>query len=407
MTKWIIIIAALVILVILALIIVPFFKEGTFHKPTGKNKVGTNHFEIYDNNRDRRISIRVFYPAVAESGSEYLPMMDPNVGKAFGKMYKIPGGGGKPSPSNSLIDGQIVDGKYPVILFSHGAFSYDTQNLSTLEDLASNGYIVYTLSHTDEALLTIFPGYELAPAPDTSFIENSMKMSKEAILEYKEQIEILTGPSAATEKLQAHKHMGLNFYDGLKPYLEERLADIHFLLDSLEDLQTDPTFPAAGKMDMDRIGMFGHSFGGITTNYICSEEATAVKAGINMDAPVIIYDDEIPRLKRPFAFFYSTETSLMKEGTINLTGCNSYFEEDSSNPVFSLSFNGTAHYNFSDFNFMPPVFRFTPMLGSIDGIKMSKILNRSVLEFFDYTLKGDDKSFYAGGESPYEEVTIK
>ncbi|MBI9107813.1 MAG: hypothetical protein JEZ04_13785 [Spirochaetales bacterium] len=407
MTKWIIIILALLIISVFVFLIVPLFKEMDFHKPTGKNKVGTNHFEIYDNKRERRISVRVFYPAIAESGSEYLPVMDPNVGKAFGKMYHIPGGGGKSSPSNSLIDGRIVEGMYPVIIFSHGAFSYDTQNLSTLEDLASNGYIVYTLSHTDEALLTIFPGYELAPAPDTSFIENSMKMSKEAVIEYKEQIEILTGLSPGAEKLKAHKHLGVNFYNGLKPYLEQRLTDIHFLLGSLKGLQADSTFPVAGKMDLDRIGMFGHSFGGITTSYICSEEDSPVKAGINMDAPVIIYDDDIPRLKRPFAFFYSTETSLIKEGTINLTGCNSFFEEDSSNPVFSLSFEGTAHYNFSDFNFMPPFFRYTPMLGSIDGMKMSKILNRSVLEFFDYTLKKDDESFYAAGDSPYEEVTIK
>jgi hypothetical protein len=407
MTKWIIIISAMLIILVLAFLIVPLFKEGKFHIPTGKNKVGTNHFEIYDNKRERRISVRVFYPAVAESRGEYLPVMDTNVGKAFGEMYHIPGGGGKSSPSNSLIDGQIVEGIYPVIIFSHGAFSYDTQNLSTLEELASNGYIVYTLSHTDEALLTIFPGYELVPASDTIFIENSMKMSKEAVIEYKEQIEILTGPSLVSEKLKAHKHLGVNFYNGLKPYLNERVADIHFLLDSLKDLQADSTFPTAGKMDLGRIGMFGHSFGGITANYICSEEASPVKAGINMDAPVIIYDDEIPRLKKPFAFFYSTETSLMKEGTINLTGCNSFFEEDSASPVFSLSFEGTAHYNFSDFNFMPPVFRYTPMLGSIDGIKMSEILNRSVLEFFDYTLKGDDDSFYAIGDSPYGEVTLK
>lgn len=406
MVKWIIIFP-IALLIIGFLLLRHLFREPDFHKPTGRYSVGTHHFELFDKIRNRRISFRVFYPVDTDQTGSFLPVMDTRVSRAFSKMYHIPGGG-KPSPSNSIIDAPVSErGAYPVTLFSHGAFSFDTQNLSTMEELASHGFIAFTISHTDEALLTIFPDGETAAATDSSFIQNSMKMSRKDVIAYKKQLQILKSDSSDEQKLQAYKDMGENFYRELEPYLKTRVADVHFLLASLNELNSDQSFPGHGQMNLERIGMFGHSFGGITASYICSEEDTPVRAGINMDAPVLTYRGIVPQLKRPFSFFYSTQTSLMKEGKINMTGTNSYYAENSENSVYSLSFEGTGHYNFSDFNFMPPFFRYTPMLGSINGLKMSEIMNRSVLEFFNQTLKDDKDNFYTSGVSPFIEVDMQ
>ncbi|MDY0290553.1 MAG: hypothetical protein RBR15_17150 [Sphaerochaeta sp.] len=47
------------------------------------------------------------------------------------------------------------DQKYPLILFSHGAFGFSGSNYSTCMELASHGYIVGSISHTHHAFFTV------------------------------------------------------------------------------------------------------------------------------------------------------------------------------------------------------------------------------------------------------------
>ena len=49
---------------------------------------------------------------------------------------------------------------------------------------------------------------------------------------------------------------------------------------------------------------------------------------------------------------------------------------------YVLEIPGTAHYNFSDMNYVQAL-RFTPMLGKIQGLKMEHLLNTAVLTFLE------------------------
>lgn len=391
------------------------FKEQPLPQPTGPYKVGTLLLDSTDQSRmdpfsetgeKRRLSIQVFYPAASSSEGEFLPAMDPRISKAFSKLYHIPTGSSEETPSHSMIQAEgATDGPYPVILFSHGGFSFNTQNLSTFEDLASNGYIVFAVSHTYEAILSLFSETEEIAAADISYIRNASKMEKSALVTYREELDILRSEAAQGEKKESLQRLGSGFYAELEPFLKVRLEDIHYVLQELE-IWNNADFPFSGQMDLTRTGMFGHSLGGITTSYICSEEDTPVQAGINLDAPVIQYPGYDLYMQRPFAFFYSTGTTLPKIGKLDMTGTNSYYVTDSDQRIFSLSFKDSSHYNFSDFNFMPPIMKFTPMLGNIDGPLMAKEMNRAILAFFDLTLKSDESAFYSSGDVDSEVFTL-
>ena len=416
MNKWIwIVLISAIIITLIIIFITPLFKELDYIKPTGKYSVGTHLFEVVDNTRretlsedsssSRRLAVQVFYPAEIDASGALFPTMDRRLSEAFSKLYRIPAGNGESPLSSSIIDAAIADGdSFPVIIFSHGGFSFNTQNLSTMEELASHGYIVFAISHTYEAMLSIFPENETIELADPSILQNSMKIGKDEMKAYINRLNILKNAVDEEDKIRTYQELGGTFYKDLEVFLSVRIDDIHFFLNELGTLNDTDSFLLNGKMELDNIGMFGHSFGGITTSYICSEENTAVKAGINMDAPVITYKNEDLQLKRPFAFFYSTETSLPKSGKIDMTGTNSFYAENSSKEAFSLTFDGAAHYNFSDMNFMPPFLRYTPLLGKIDGIKMAELLNKTVLGFFDYELKNETGNMY--GSENVEDTEI-
>jgi dienelactone hydrolase len=68
--------------------------------------------------------------------------------------------------------------------------------------------------------------------------------------------------------------------DSDEDYIWPRVADVRFLLDSLAEL--NESGPFTGLLDLNRIGMFGHSRGGYLSN-ICAVEDSRIKAAVNMD----------------------------------------------------------------------------------------------------------------------------
>ena len=73
----------------------------------------------------------------------------------------------------------------------------------------------------------------------------------------------------------------------------DRAADVKFALDQLETLNQDATFPLRGKLDLQKIGMAGHSFGANTTLLVSGLKLPLVapladariKCAIPMSAP--------------------------------------------------------------------------------------------------------------------------
>src|SRR5262249_16465252 len=119
------------------------------------------------------------------------------------------------------------------------------------------------------------------------------------------------------------------------------VLDVHFVLDQAEKLNaSDENFK--GHLDLSRIGVFGHSFGGYTTDEVTASDAR-VKAGVTLDRAATTNLG-----KKPFLFVGANAIPTPAQQTAD---------------KYWLLINGTAHLNYGDFGLLRPV---APMLyGSV------------------------------------------
>ena len=154
-----------------AIAYVPLYLLPVFDipKPTGSNFVGVRTFELTDSARlgvldaasdqPRRILVRAWYPSgqAGESPMPYTTKAEQKVTFA-GLAMQI----GMPSfffshlplvNTNGYENAPVIasDSPLPVVIFGHGYGSYLAQNTVLLEELASHGYLVISISHPYDA----------------------------------------------------------------------------------------------------------------------------------------------------------------------------------------------------------------------------------------------------------------
>ncbi|HTE16957.1 MAG TPA: hypothetical protein VK689_01080, partial [Armatimonadota bacterium] len=137
----------------------------TLPAPTGPYAVGVTDRELVDTARDRRLMATVWYPAAATgdpapfthepdalmAGLEHLTGV-PGVVFQHLRYITVAASDGAPILASEQ--------PFPVLVFSHGLVGMRMQNASMLQDLASWGYVVLALDHTDAAAVTVFPDGE-------------------------------------------------------------------------------------------------------------------------------------------------------------------------------------------------------------------------------------------------------
>ena len=343
-----------------------------FHLPTpsGEYVIGTTTFELTDDTRNetfteppndhRRILVRAWYPADTVAGHRMAPYIDApsqfetGVQQSFGfpalvvSHFKL-------TKTHSYLNAPIsqAETSFPVLIFSHGYGGIIMQDTVLMEELASNGYIVFSISHSYEAAVTSFP--------DGSVIYE------------------------ATEEMYANLGNSLHIWAN----------DTTFLVDQLE-IADNPDIPSLlwDGMDLTTIGVFGHSFGGTTAEQVILEDAR-FDAAISFDSP----------------HGGSSLTMNMTKPLMMLFGPD-YGNPEMNDTIFNRAegtcygffVNGTRHYNFADVNIWSPVFRSFGLLGSIDGYRMLDLLNDYVLAFFDEHLRGIISTLLDGPSLDYPEV---
>lgn len=100
--------------------------------------------------------------------------------------------------------------KYPLIVFSHGAFGYIRSNYSLYEELASNGYVVCSISHTYHAFFT-------------KETDGSMKFVNMSFMQ--EALDATNGIYEMQEE-----------YELTQKWMEVRTGDANFVLDTIETM---------------------------------------------------------------------------------------------------------------------------------------------------------------------------
>ena len=249
---------------------------------------------------------------------------------------------------------------YPVLILRGGA-SAGVLNYSTLaEDLASHGYVVVGVDAPYRTGLTVFPdGRVITQTP-----ENNPEL-----------------------------YVGTPQTARLNEIFAAWVADVAFVVDRLERLNaSDPSGRFTGRLDMTRLGVFGHSFGGAQAAEFCHEDSRC-KAAVDVDgAPFgsVIQSG----LKQPFMFLLSGHGDPKDAESLEiLANIQSIYDRLPTDSRLRVEIRGANHFLFSDDGALMKsrvllgALRLARVVG-IDGPRQLAVTAYCLRSFFDAHLKG-------------------
>ena len=377
--------------------------------PTGQYAVGTTSFAFTDDSRpeiftpdpeDKRlVYVQVWYPAESTADSTQARMwIDPEkITPALAKDFGVPEfvfSHFSLIQSNSYLDTPLSEQEaaYPILVFSHGYdIGFFAQNTVQMEELASHGYVVFSVGHA----------YESSMVFDSQ--GNSIGMSQPRIdAFYQEAAEtselyVKTYYLTGAEQIQAARDWLAAVPLGNQS-VQVWAQDTQFVLTQIEQMNRgEVDSPFNGHLDTSRIGVFGQSFGGATAFQVCAIDSRC-RAAVNIDGTQWGTLLDTP-LQTPFLMVYGEMTDHLNDWVLNTSPASGY----------SLRVNGAWHINFTDFNLVSPLFKLPLLgtLGEIDSQQMEYIMNAYILAFFDQTLKGIPSPLFQSLSPDYPEVELK
>jgi predicted dienelactone hydrolase len=189
-------------------------------------------------------------------------------------------------------------------------------------------------------------------------------------------------------------------------------ADMSFVLDRLEQLNTsDPSGRFNGRLDMEHVGVFGHSLGGATALQFCHDDPRC-KAAIDIDG--IPWGSAVSDgVKQPTMFLMSDHTGDAADPMDRqiLGNFAAIYDHLPADRRWQITIRGANHYLFSDDGAMlksPVVMRVLRGLGivHINGRRQIAVTEHFVSTFFDVYLKGAPAAELKSGAG-YPEVEYR
>ena len=305
---------------ILSVFIVTMFPVYEYPEPTGKYKVGYKSL-----NPNRALDMAIFYPTLEQDFSRnqafdsqakvsernfygfklivcrFVPLPLPkflvDLAHSFYKNVYM----------NVTKDAQIIantdNGKFPVILFSHGLGSFKHLYSIYLREWASHGFIVISVDHDEEV-----------------------------ILKWKKYVD---------------------FVNVRKPQLEVRASTIGKILDFIhEETKMRSLFGSQVEVDHDKVFLAGHSFGSATSATVILND-NRVTGGLVLFDPWLDPCSESIYTKsaeKPILILRSSGFDRIKPIKNNITK----FLEANKNHIFSGYYKNTTHNDVTDFILTKP-----------------------------------------------------
>jgi predicted dienelactone hydrolase len=374
--------------------------------PTGPHAVGTTTLRLMDTDRledltpapdDRReLAVQVWYPAApdpAGKAESYWPdatRRGPLLADILGLPAFVFDHLALVRTHSYAEAAMAVAGEpFPVLVFSHGYVpGYVNQNTAQFEALASHGYVIISVAHPYEALAVTLPADRLVPYSQAQ---------RERFGADNANVAGLLAAATAAEPARARR-AALREILAETPAIEASLrrwaADTSFVLDQLPALNaTEGAF--LGRLDLERIGLWGMSFGGATSFRVCLTDARC-QAAANLDGFQFGLATLDAGLGVPALMMYSEPNAGMNQPMLDLA----------TGPVYELTVAGSTHYNFMDFTLASPLFRWLGFVGEVDGARMSALTTDYVRAFFDQTLRGRLSPLLTGPAEAYPEVSF-
>lgn len=336
----------------------------------------------------RELLVWMWYPAVAGGSAvmdEYLPRDLRPTAEETGSanIWTFLTRDASKIRGHSIRDPDVLPQarSYPVVIFRAGASS-GVLNYSTLvEDLASHGYVVVGFDAPYRTGRVIFPDGRVMfrtekNNPETCVVSDRAHMERCVS-------RVLTGWT----------------------------SDIAFVLDRLARLNaSDSSGKFTGRLDMARVGVFGHSLGGAVAAQFCHEDSRC-KAGIDIDgAP---HGSVIQAgLRQPFMFLLSDHGHESDSASNQIrTDIQSIYDRIPPDRRLRVTIRGAFHYVFSDdgavmkSSVVRGLLRIFGRLG-MSGRRQLAVTAYCVRTFFDAYLKGEGASRPSIASPLYPETQI-
>ena len=227
----------------------------------------------------------------------------PRLDSALSAQFGFPSGWSAAVATHAFADLTPSEGRRPIVVFSHGLSFPILLYQSIAEDLASRGYIVVGINHGGGATIEYSPTAPLGTM--------SMPTSNN-----EEERQLMLAGLAVTWA-----------------------GDVRRVLDYLPRLESaSVSSPLAGRLDLSRIALLGHSLGGSAVARLTNDprvKRVAVMEGKLRDSTA----KEIT-VSAPFMHIIGEYNRLELE--------NRNYRPSSAAPVYQVVIAGTGHASFSD-----------------------------------------------------------
>jgi len=347
-------------------------QEQVLPQPSGPYAVGRRFEDWTDSSRidglapepgvKRRLPVTIWYPAppsVAGNLFAYLP--EPVRGRFAADAAK----------QTHAIDGAPLAGaageRFPVILLKAAFGFLALQHSVIAERLASEGYIVVGSDSPYTTPLVVYRDGTTAARTDVGAGRSQ---------------EVNPDPLAPAERNGAT----------LVPFAAW-VADNRFVADRLERLNAeDPTF--AGRVDLEKLGAMGHSYGGAAALEFCRVDKRC-KAAVDMDGAVL-GEVVAQGSATPSLFIWSDRPVLRAAAADRPADARPLLEAldrisaSLPNRPNQLLLTGAEHFSFTDAAMFvtDPAVRNSGAIGTIDPALGHRIIGELLTGFFDTALKG-------------------
>lgn len=257
---------------------------------------------------------------------------------------------------------------FPLTVFSHGSFGYRGSNLSTFEDLASNGYVVCSIDHSYHSFFAKHTDSN-ATLVNMDFLNDAVNITNEV---YDKQ----------------------ETYAKTHEWLAMRTADMNYVLDEILN-NTSGKIPESlnSLINTDKIGLFGHSLGGATAAQL-GRERQNVDAVIVVDGTMIGeetgFENGQPILTEqpyPVSLLNLYNESHYEDAKQYGTSYNNLSASAHAEEAYDVVIRGSGHLNFTDLPLFSPTLARMLGTGEVDSRYCIETMNQIVLEFFNCTLK--------------------
>ena len=356
-------------------------------QPTGPFQIGRVTVVYEDKTRiepldpkhnSRRLAVDIWYPAQSATEKTPAAYLDvKGIESAIGARalrgqlraaYGAISGGSVITHATEGASFTTAIRRAPILIFSPGGGMIRELYTAQLENLASHGYVVAAITHSYDGFISLFP--------DGNFIAYDSKRWP-APLSFEGENNL--------NQLQWHTD------------------DIIFVLEQL--VHASANLPFAGRLDLARVGAFGHSFGGLAAGHACQKDRR-FKACLNedgasgwqplsrdtgdwsMDQPFMLIERAARRQEPPDEELAKMNITRAQANTLmdGLLAHRDRFLRSTGKGAYlvSLQSAGTDHMDFSDLGLLSAV---TPEERDIKEVVL-KIVRNYTRAFFDGYLSG-------------------